>query len=450
MPRSSDAIAAAVREQYETFPFPPVEHVLEEDDQRDLRSAFNLDLGLSGARALPPYAQIWVPGCGTRWAVLVAIQFRDARILATDISSSSLARQQNLAQALGVTNIEWRCEDMVRGNRDQEFDFVSCVGVLHHLPEPDSGFAAIARALRPTGIAEIMVYDELNRGHSKRMQQALATLDPGRRLTAQERFDVAIRLLRGLNRHASVPKELPRVLRYLDSSRGFARELADFVSHPQEHYFDVPSLVAGLARAGLRVRSWKMPHRFDPALMMDDQALRRDAGALDPVDRAHLGQLLSSALLEVFIERADAPPSCSTESLLDRAVRASPIGYVHHLDDREAIVRRETYAKLLWHHDRLVFDGGDRRPGVVAYGLDVDCIRGGTRRLQAVDALGFATPLNAAHVRAIVEYAREPTPVRQVIDRVLRDRRLPTASSEDVLALCSHLCRTPYRVLLAT
>lgn len=77
--------------QYEAFPFPPVYKIEQEDPRRDLRESFNLDLGLGPRAALTPGSRIWVPGCGTRWAIMVALQFRDCEIVASDLSAASLA-----------------------------------------------------------------------------------------------------------------------------------------------------------------------------------------------------------------------------------------------------------------------------------------------------------------------------------------------------------------------
>ena len=154
MTDSADAIVAAVREQYERYPFPPVYSLEQEDAARDLRESFNLDLGLSAREALKPGARIWVPGCGTRWAVMLALQFRDAQVLASDLSDASLAFQSALARSLGVHNLEFRREDLLTAGYEQQFDLVSCAGVLHHLPDPAAGFAAVARALAPAGVLE--------------------------------------------------------------------------------------------------------------------------------------------------------------------------------------------------------------------------------------------------------------------------------------------------------
>ena len=54
-----------------------------------------------------------------------------------------------------------------------EFDFINCVGVLHHLPEPDKGIQALAKKLKPGGILHVFVYAELGRWEISLMQKAI-------------------------------------------------------------------------------------------------------------------------------------------------------------------------------------------------------------------------------------------------------------------------------------
>jgi SAM-dependent methyltransferase len=445
---SAEAMLAAVREQYERYPFPPVYSLEQEDTARDLRESFNLDLGLSAAQALKPGARIWVPGCGTRWAVMIALQFSDAHVLASDLSDASLDFQSRLARSLNIQNLEFRSENLLTAGYEQQFDFISCAGVLHHLPEPAAGFAAVARALAPAGVLELMVYDCLNRAHSMRIQQVLRVLDPSGKLDAQRRFQLALQLLHSAGSGVSLPRETRRVLRRLDQVPRFAAELADFVSNPNEHYYDVPSLQAELNRVGLELRQWKQPESFDPAALLKPGALSAEVEGLDATQRAHLGQLLSTGLLEAFVTRpAPGGRHAAAHSLPDRRVRALGAATRFRCDESGAVSARESVERLVHSRPEPLIDGLERRPAVVGYGRSIDCVDEERRHALPIPAPLLEPAQRAACVGALlgaVSAASRPPRLGDVAREVGSQLRLPESA---VLSLGDRLCRTPHRVL---
>ncbi len=440
------SVITAVKEQYEKFPFPHVSRLEIEDSEHDLRASFNHEFNLQGSRRLEPGCTIWVPGCGTRWAVMLALQFKDARIIASDLSKTSINAQAALAENLGVSNIEFRNEDLLTVPYEEKFDFISCVGVLHHLPSPQQGFDVMCRALKPTGLAEIMVYDHINRHYSIRMQNILNIFDSDCKLDAQPRFELAAQVLRALNQHARAPQELKRVLDYLDSVSGFSQELADFISHPQEHYFDVPSLLSSLDKSDLRVHSWKMPHFFDPSAMFDDRSLKARVSDMDDVEKAHLGHLLSSGFLELYIERKCPHEAISTPDIRKYRVRSIRNNKIIQLHDNGKVSRVEEKSKTTIKSGRLLFDGGERRPAVSSYGYAPDCITMRPRRLLGFSDLDLNTELDQSHVDDILDLAKTSITIDEIVTTLVK-RYDDSVSEEQLIKLCSYLCRTPYRLL---
>lgn len=443
------AIVMAVKEQYESFPFPPITIIEEEDPHRDLRASFNLEFGLGRDRALKQGSKIWVPGCGTRWAVMTALQFRDAQVVASDLSDKSLSIQAELARSLNIDNIDFRSENLLETRYESEFDFISCVGVLHHLPDPERGFRIMGRALKPSGLAEIMVYDRWNRQYSIRMRSILDTFDPGRRLNATERFELALRLLRSANHHASTPPQLKPLLKHLSAMPSFAQTMADIISHPQEHHYDVPSLVASLRAGGLAPRCWKVPYLFDPKAIVSDQTLWAIIDRMTSERRAELGQLLSAGQLEVFAEHPQ--PTVHSHNagaeVRNRRVRSISKGLRHHIDSQGRVIRTEEVSKLVRTEAGIAFDGGGRRPAVVSYSRGLDCIREDDRLLHQLTDLGFVTALNDDHVQRIEELAKRPASLGEIARIIAQQDALGEVSEDAVLDLCDHLCRTPFRIL---
>ncbi len=60
------------------------------------------------------------------------------------------------------------------------FDYIDCCGVLHHLPDPAAGLAALVSVLAPGGGMGLMVYAPHGRTGVYMLQDALALLAPPR------------------------------------------------------------------------------------------------------------------------------------------------------------------------------------------------------------------------------------------------------------------------------
>ena len=161
-----DAVSHAVRAQYEANPYPRwvktprgggpgtiADH---------LRSLFpNRDIG--GEPASGP--DILVAGCGTgQHAINVALRYRDARVLAIDLSLASLGYAKRQVRAMGLTGIEFAQADILHASSlGRSFDLIEAAGVLHHLDDPLTGWRALTALLRPGAIMHVALYSELAR-----------------------------------------------------------------------------------------------------------------------------------------------------------------------------------------------------------------------------------------------------------------------------------------------
>ena len=61
------------------------------------------------------------------------------------------------------------------------FDYIDCCGVLHHLPDPADGLAALLSVLAPGGGLGLMVYAPHGRTGVYMLQDALRLLAPPER-----------------------------------------------------------------------------------------------------------------------------------------------------------------------------------------------------------------------------------------------------------------------------
>jgi 2-polyprenyl-3-methyl-5-hydroxy-6-metoxy-1,4-benzoquinol methylase len=427
-------ITRRVREQYETYPFPAVTRIHEEDPERGLRDSYNLDHALVGRRALAPGARVWVAGASTRWALLAALQMRDVQVVGSDLSESSLALQERLARALSVENLELRHEDLVTAGYQSEFDLVICSGVLHHLESQAAGLAALARALKPGGLVELMVYDPINRRDAVRVQAMLRVLLP-EGSSAAERLATARELLTHLSPTLLAKGHpLRRLGRAVaDADMAELSDLADLVSHPHEMSYDVHTLKAALAAGRLRLRQWKNPKLFTPAWMLDDPEIVKQIAALGP-EAEHVCQLIANPLLELFAEktlaastRASTPRASPIE---ERRVRDVSTRVVHHVDPSGRVTRSMRRSRVARTRGGVLRVAGiDRQPCVTAYALDT-----------------LLPPIAAE----LLARARQPVKVGELVRELARTHRLSRKERHRLVALCDAMCRPPARVLAVT
>jgi tetratricopeptide (TPR) repeat protein/SAM-dependent methyltransferase len=110
--------------------------------------------------------EILIAGCGTgQHSVSTAQKFPGTRVLAIDLSASSLAFAKRKSQ--GLRNIEYAQADLLeldcvwRGAR--RFDAIEAVGVLHHLADPMAGWRKLLSLLRPGGFMMLGLYSQTAR-----------------------------------------------------------------------------------------------------------------------------------------------------------------------------------------------------------------------------------------------------------------------------------------------
>jgi tetratricopeptide (TPR) repeat protein/2-polyprenyl-3-methyl-5-hydroxy-6-metoxy-1,4-benzoquinol methylase len=173
-----DDVSRRVQQQYEENPYPrwvqPAPAAKVESVSGYLRRRFpDVPIGQSIACE---YTDVLIAGCGTgQQSLEAARKFRGARVLAVDLSLSSLAYAKRKTQELGVDAIEYAQADLLKlGALGRSFDLIESVGVLHHLAQPFEGWRALLPLLRPGGFMRLGFYSELARRHIVRAQAYVA------------------------------------------------------------------------------------------------------------------------------------------------------------------------------------------------------------------------------------------------------------------------------------
>jgi SAM-dependent methyltransferase len=129
-------------------------------------------------REYKPDLDILIAGCGTNQAAVFAFTNRAAKVVAVDISRSSLDHQQYLKDKHELRNLELHLlsiEELPTLGLD--FDLVVSTGVLHHMADPLAGMKALAGCLRPDGALGVMLYAKYGRSGVELLESVFRDLE---------------------------------------------------------------------------------------------------------------------------------------------------------------------------------------------------------------------------------------------------------------------------------
>jgi SAM-dependent methyltransferase len=95
-------------------------------------------------------------GCGNGSLLVHIAAWRPARLVGVDLGDAVTSARRNLAQA-GFAAAEIVQHDLIT-YRPGGFDLVYCIGVLHHLTDPEGGLDAVLANVKPGGRFHCWVY----------------------------------------------------------------------------------------------------------------------------------------------------------------------------------------------------------------------------------------------------------------------------------------------------
>lgn len=240
-------VSQEVRSQYEQNPYPRWVKLPKREQGLYFNSELRRSLPFGPFTPMPDDSapEALIAGCGTgSHSVITAQRFRGIRVLAIDLSLSSISYAKRKTQELGITNIEYAQADILKlGDIGRTFDIIESVGVLHHLADPFAGWETLLSLLRPGGFMFLGFYSELARSHVVKAREIIAergyssTLDDIRRF----RQDLAAGNL-GVE-----PQRLSQFSDFFSTS-----ECRDLLFHVQEHRLMLSQIESFLADFGLQ------------------------------------------------------------------------------------------------------------------------------------------------------------------------------------------------------
>ena len=242
----TNKVSSKVRNQYEESPYPRwVNMGLRLNPAPFSKITKELKLRLFDKTINDVEApNILIAGCGTgQHSIGTASKIKNAKVLAVDLSLSSLAYAKRKTEELGFQNLDYMQADILDlGKLDRKFDIIESSGVLHHLDEPMAGWRSLTDCLELGGLMKIGLYSELARQHIVRMREEINQSGIGS-------SDVAMRSFRSdvINSSEEHHKRVRSAKDFYSLS-----ELRDLLFHVQEHRFTIPQLKDCLSELDLK------------------------------------------------------------------------------------------------------------------------------------------------------------------------------------------------------
>jgi SAM-dependent methyltransferase len=311
----SQAINSAVAKLYNTFPFPP--DPLSDDLPPGYNWRWHWTAAYSFCTGQKPQTQeirILDAGCGTGSGTDYLVHLNpEADVVAIDLSERALDVARERLRRSGVLRERSKSVEFHQMKLEEcvslsgEFQFINCVGVLHHLPDPVKGIQSLALKLAPGGLLHIFVYAELGRWEIRLMQEAIAILQGERRGDYRDGVKVGREIFACLpedNRLLKQEKERWSLENHRDEA------FADMYVHPQEIDYNIKTLFGLIEASGLEFVGFSNPQYWQiERLLANSPDLMSRVAQLSDRERYRTIELLDPSLThyEFFLARPPLP-----------------------------------------------------------------------------------------------------------------------------------------------
>ena len=196
MAKNSDNITKKVEKMYKKYPYPsPSTQASQTNELLNLLKIFELENKIKLINQ-----KILDAGSGSGHRIInVAKHFKKCNFFGIDISETSLKIANIIKEKNNIENIQFKKFNLMDSTlKLEKFDIILCMGVLHHLSNPEKGLQNILNILKKDGIFFLYVYGKLG-GHKRMLNKQLISILLNKN---KSDYDLGIKLVRdlGLNK----------------------------------------------------------------------------------------------------------------------------------------------------------------------------------------------------------------------------------------------------------
>jgi len=272
----------SVKRQYEALPYPPRNP---QDEKRRLIQTTPDNLAVvnhycfHGRKDFRAGFRCLVAGGGTGDSLIyIAEQLRDfdAELVYLDFSNASREVAEERARVRQLTNIRW-ITDSIMSIPDLNigsFDYINCIGVLHHLESAEEGLKALNSVLKDDGAMSIMLYGKYGRLAVYEMQSLLRKVLPVK-ASMKHRIQLTRQLLEELPETNRFKRELHHWRDEISNTELGDSGLYDLLLHSRDRCFDVAELYDLAGSDKLHIQGFPAnPGLYDPLGLLPEGEIK--------------------------------------------------------------------------------------------------------------------------------------------------------------------------------
>jgi SAM-dependent methyltransferase len=244
----------SVHGQYEEYPYPYRDYELEKTQLFVMEGEYLGELNhylYNGKQSFKNKFRVLVAGGGTGdSSTFLGEQLKntDAEVVYLDFSKTSTEIAKKRAEVRGLKNIKFINDSILNIPKLNlgKFDYINCIGVLHHLESPSTGLQILADSLNNDGGMSIMIYGKYGRTGIYHMQEIMRMVNEGITNRAEEISNAKI-VLNSLPASCWFKRGEDLAIDHRHNDSG----IYDLFLHKQDRAYSIPEMYEFIHNTGL-------------------------------------------------------------------------------------------------------------------------------------------------------------------------------------------------------
>lgn len=296
----------SVKGHYEDYPYPLRNP---EDEKKRLQMTLGTFLGeinhwlYEGKQNFRSGFKVLDAGGGTGDTVIFLAEqlknYSNAEVYYLDFSKASMEIAKERAKIRGLSNITWINDSILNIPYLNlgKFDFINCVGVLHHMKSPETGLKILQESLTKDGGMHIMVYAQYGRTGVYHVQEIMKRINKKVNDRKKE-----------IKNTWALLESLPKTNWYNRGAELAADHITDgdvgcydMFLHKQDRAYTIPQLYEFIENAGMQIVEFSHTSsklKLNPENFIINKELQKKISSFDKKEQQAISELITGSIIQ--------------------------------------------------------------------------------------------------------------------------------------------------------